>query len=117
MWVVWLNLVVVDAEGVAALPDRRASPSRLGWEEAGGHRRHDDEGGHVVEVGHFGTQVEAGDLRVVPVDRKEDRRVAQDAEVEGVVGVLPDVISGEDEVFAEGLLEASMKLVAEAGLE
>ena len=38
-------------------------------------------------------------------------------EVEGVVGVLPDVVAADDEVLADGLLEAGVELVAEAGLE
>jgi hypothetical protein len=110
-------LVVVDAEGIAALSDGCACTCGLLWEEAGSHRRHHDEGGDVVEVGDFSPQVEAGYLRVVPVDGKEDRRVAEDAEVERVVGVLPDVVAGDDEVLAEGLLETNMELVAEARLK
>jgi hypothetical protein len=53
----------------------------------------------------------------MPVDGKGDRRVAQHAEVEGVVGVLPDVLSADDDPLAEGLLKASMELVAEAGVQ
>ena len=56
----------------------------------------------------------AGNLGVMPVDGEGDGRVAQHAEVEGVVRVLPDVFAAEDHVFAEGLLQAGMKLVAEA---
>ena len=70
-----------------------------------------------MEVGHVGAQREAGDLGVVPVDREGDRRVAEHAEVEGVVRVLPDVVAADDEVLAEGLLQAGVELVAEAGLE
>jgi hypothetical protein len=35
------SLVVVDAEGIATLPDGCACSSHLGWEETGGDRRHD----------------------------------------------------------------------------
>ena len=110
-------LVVIDAEGKSALPDGCAGAGDLRREEARRHRGHDDEGGDVVEVRHIGTQGEAGDLGVVPVDGEGDGRVAEDAEVEGVVGVLPDVVAADDEVLAEGLLETGVKLVAEAGLQ
>ena len=69
------------------------------------------------KVGHVGAECVAGDLGVVPVDGEGDGGVAEDGEVEGVVGVLPDVVAGEDEVLAEGLLQAGVELVAEAGLE
>jgi len=110
-------LVVVDAEGKAAGPYRSACTCGLWGEEPRSYRGHNDEGGEIVEVGDIGTKGEAGDLGVMPVDGERDGRVAKDAEVEGVVGVLPDVVSAEDQVLAEGLLEASMKLVAVAGLQ
>jgi hypothetical protein len=53
----------------------------------------------------------------MPVDREEDRRVAQDGKVEGVVRVFPDVLAAEHEILAEGLLQAGMELVAVAGLK
>ncbi len=53
----------------------------------------------------------------MPVDGEGDGRVAEDAEVEGVVGVLPDVFAAEHGPLAEGLLEAGMELVAVAGVE
>ena len=56
-----------------------------------------------------------GNLRVVPLDGKGDRRVAQHAEVVGVVRVLPDVFAVDDQVSAEGLLQAGMEFVAIAG--
>ena len=68
----------------------------------------------------FGTSArnaKPGNLRVVPVDRERDRRIAEHAEVEGVVGVLPDVVAADDEVLAEGLLQPGVKLVAESGLQ
>ena len=45
-------LVVVDAEGIAALADGCSGAGDLRREEARGHRGHDDEGGEAVEVGH-----------------------------------------------------------------
>jgi len=44
-----------------------------------------------------------------------DGRVAQDAEIEGVVGVLPDVLATENDILADGLLESSVELIAETG--
>ena len=68
-------------------------------------------------VGNIRTQREAGDLGIVPVNRKGDGRIAQDTEVEGVVGVFPDVIATEDKVLAHSLLETGVKLVAETRLK
>ena len=70
-----------------------------------------------MEIGHLGVQGIAGNLGVMPVDGEGDGRVAQHAEVEGVVGVLPDVLAADDDVLAEGLLQAGVELVAEAGVE
>ena len=113
-----VSLVVVDAEGqVSRCSGGRADASDLRVEEARGHRGHHDEGADAMRLGNIGAKREARDLRVIPFDGEGDRRCTQDAEVVGVVGVLPDVVSAEDEVFAEGLLEAGMELVAEAGVE
>jgi hypothetical protein len=59
-----------------------------------------------VPSGDFDVEGVAGDFGVVPVDGEEDWRVAQDGKVEGVSGVLPDVLAAEDQVLAEGLLDA-----------
>ena len=53
----------------------------------------------------------------MPVDRKGDGRVAQHAEVESIVRVLPDVFAAHNSALAEGLLESGMELVAETGLQ
>ena len=70
-----------------------------------------------MKVGNIRAQREAGDFRVVPVDRKGDGRIAQNTEVESVVGVFPNVVAAEDKVLAESLLEAGMKLVAKTRLQ
>ena len=108
--------VVVDAEGLAALADGGAGARRLRREEARRDGGHDDEAREIVEVGDIGAEREAGDFGVMPVDGKGDGRVAEHAEVEGVVRVLPDVLAADDEVLAEGLLEAGVELIAKAGL-
>ena len=69
-----------------------------------------------MEVGHIRAQVKARDLGVMPVDREGDGGVAQDGEIKGIVGVLPNVVAGEDEVLADSLLQTRMELIAEARL-
>ena len=95
----------------------RTGPGRLRRKEARCHRRHDHERADVVVVGDIRAQGEAGDLGVVPVDGKGDRRIAEHAEVEGIVGVFPDVVAAKHKILARCLLEAGMKLVAETGLK
>ena len=107
-------LVVIDAEGQPVWPTVAPAPATCG-----GKKRADTDdmtriGGEVVEVGHVHVQGIAGNLGVVPVDGEGDGSVAEHAEVECVVGVLPDVFAAEDEVFAEGLLEAGMEFVADS---
>ena len=87
----------------------------LRGEEARRHGREDDLGGEVVDLGDVEAAVEAGDLGVVPADGEGNRRGAEDGEVVGVMRVLPDVVGGEDGVARERLLEAGVKVVAEAG--
>ena len=113
-------LVVVDAEGsvdvrISARLDGRAEAARLWGEEAGGYGGEDDLSGEVVDLGDVETAVEAGDLGIVPADGEGDGRRAKDRKVIGVVGVLPDVVGGEDSVAGECLLEAGVEVVAEAG--
>ena len=68
-----------------------------------------------MEVGNTDACVEPADLRVVPANWEEDRRVQQVAEVVRIVGVLPEVISINDEVSTERLLESRMEFIALAG--
>ena len=53
----------------------------------------------------------------MPIDRERNRRIAEHAEVECVVGVLPDVVAADDEILAKGLLQPGMKLVLESWLQ
>ena len=110
-------LVMIDAEREPWRSHRCARTGGLGREEARGDRGHDDECREAVIVRHIGAERKARYLRVVPVDGEEDRRVAEDAEVERVVSVLPDVIAADHDVLAEGLLQAGMELVAETRLQ
>ncbi len=68
-----------------------------------------------MEFGHVNMQGEAGNLRVMPVDGEGDGRIAQHGKVEGIVGVLPDVLAADDDVASHGLLQAGVEFVAIAG--
>ena len=108
-------LIVIDAERSTACLRSGASPGRLRRKEARSHRRRHKVRAEVVELGYIGVECVTGNLGVMPVDRKRDRRIAQYAEVERVVGVLPYVLAAEHHELAKRLLEARMKFVAEAG--
>src|SRR6201982_4289279 len=55
-----------------------------------------------------------GNLGVMPGDREEDWRVAENAKVVTIVRVLPDVLAGENQIFSEGCLDSSVKLISPA---
>src|ERR1039458_3920785 len=50
----------------------------------------------------------------MPINGERDGRVAQHAEVEAVVGVLPDIFAAQNEVPANRLLQPGVELVAES---
>ena len=108
--------VVVDAERTHGARDR-AHAANLRSEEARGHAGHHHDGRESVEVRHARAYGIAGDLGVVPLDRERDRRCAQDAEIVGVVRVLPDVLAINDQIFSERLLNPGVEFVAKAGSE
>ena len=76
---------------------------------------HDGQYRDAMEIGHAEARVEPTDLRVVPPNRKENRRVQQVAEVVSVVGILPEVITVDDQVSPERLLKSRMEFVALPG--
>src|SRR5271154_674230 len=108
--------VVVNPEGAEASGGDRdgAYAADLWSEEASGDAGHNDQRGEAVEIRDIRTNGIARDFRIVPLDGEGDRRGAQDAEVVGVVRVLPDVLAVDDQIFSEGLLQAGVKLVAKA---
>src|ERR1700684_2323715 len=59
----------------------------------------------------------SGNLRGGPLDRISDRRIAEYAEVESLVSVLPDIFAVQNQVFAKRLRKADMELIAVAGAE
>ena len=108
-------LVVVDAERTHGSSGSGAHAADLRSEEARGHAGHHHDGREAVEVRHARADGIAGNLGVVPLDRERDRRCAQDAEVVGVVRVLPDVLAIHDQVFSECLLKPGVEFIAKAG--
>src|SRR5436189_5740713 len=82
-------LIMIDAEHWSVTG---AQPADLRLEVASRSVAHDGQDREAMEVGHADARVEPADLRVVPPNRKENRRVQQVAEVVSVVGVLPEVV-------------------------
>src|SRR5580700_2865854 len=110
---------MVDSENARAAlsPRRNTKPGDLRLEESRRHARHHHESAESMIVRHASPKGKARDLRVVPLYRERDRSIAQDAEIEAVMGVLPDVISVDDEVLAERLLKSSVKFIAPSGMQ
>ena len=81
-------LVVVDAER-ACCGQIRAQAADLWIEETGVDAAEHDESGQTVKIGDTGANRKPADLGVVPGNREGDRRVEQDAEVEGIMSVFP----------------------------
>src|SRR6185369_15237322 len=78
------------------------------------------EGPIGLESAQVGGADPAGDavqFRLVPGNREGDGGVQQGAEIVAVVGVLPEVIGVQQQIAAEGLLQAGVELVASAGLD
>src|SRR5664279_5682773 len=109
------GFVVIDAETPRG-PRGSGSGSRdLRSEEAGSDAGHDYQRGEAVIHRHAGAQRKSGNLRVMPLDREEDRRIAQYAEIVGAVRVLPDVFAVDHQELSYGLLQTGMEFIAKAG--
>ncbi len=106
------TLIVINAKNTRRRRGICASSGDLRGEEPRGHARHHNERRQSVEIRHRSADCESGDLGPGPLDRESDRRVTKNAEVIGVMGVLPDVLTVENEVPPERLLQASMKFIA-----
>ncbi len=52
----------------------------------------------------------------MPVNGEGDGRIAEHTEVEGIVRVLPDVITTYNKIASKGLLKSGMELIAEPWL-
>src|SRR2546423_1209779 len=104
-------LIVIDAKHRAALANRHAESADLGWEIAGCHAGHDYECGKSMEVRHVNAKQPSWNFGIMPIDRKSDGCIAKNAEVVGVVRVLPYVLAIDKQVLAECLLQSGMELI------
>ena len=59
----------------------------------------------------------SGNFGVVPLDGERDWRAHQDAEVVAIVGIIPNLLSGENQIMTEGLLKSGVEFIAPAGAE
>ena len=109
------SLVMVDTENSRGRQRSGSCSSDLWFKEPGRDAGHYHQRAEAMVDRHAGAQREAGNLGVVPLNREGDRRVAQHAEVVGVMRVLPDIFAIDDQEFAKGLLQASMEFIAIAG--
>ena len=107
-------LVVIDSEHSSRCCRRCSGSADLRGEEPGSHTGKHHEGGESVEIRHTYPAGKSRDFGVVPRDWEENRRVAQNAEIVPIVGVFPDVLTGEDNIPPEGLLHPSVELIAPA---
>src|SRR5580698_4573350 len=102
------SLVVVDTE--YAKPNwSGADPRHLRAEKARRYARCHQKRRQPVEVGNRGADGIAGNLRALPFNRIGDRSIAQHTEVEGLVGVFPNIFRVDHQVLAEGLLKSRME--------
>src|SRR6266700_1090112 len=65
-----------------------------------------------MEIRHAHATGKARDFGPVPRDREEYRRVAEYAEIVGIVSVFPDVLAGKHQIPANCLLQANVKLIS-----
>ena len=110
------KLVVVDAEH-RDCSRRGADSADLRPEKARGHAGHNHEGRKTVEVRQAGADRIAGNLGTLPFDGIRDRRIAQHAEVECLVRILPDVFGIDHQVPSKSLLETRVELIAVTGAQ
>ena len=107
--------VVVNAEWRPIAPGTVARPLRsAGVKKRAATLEKTISAENPWKFGHADAAGVSGNLGVVPLDRKGDRSGAEHAEVVGVVGVLPDVFAGEDDILSEGLLKAGVEFIAPA---
>ena len=92
--------VVIDAEwgDIASATPRRDSPgsSKLRVEEACCYARENEKSRESMEVGHTHPPGNGGNLGVMPFDRESEWSAPEHAEVIRIMGIFPDVLTGED---------------------
>ena len=53
----------------------------------------------------------------MPSDGEKDRSIGKDAEIVSGMCVLPNIVAGNNQILAEGLLESRVEFISEAGLK
>ena len=107
-------LVVVDAEDHWRAGSSSCT-AELGLEEPRCNTGEDHQRGESMEIWHAHTPRKSRNLGSVPRNREKDGGVAEYAEIVCIVGVLPDVLAGEDQIPAKRLLETGVELITPAG--
>src|SRR5258708_33359967 len=105
-------LIMVNAEYTGGRIGARTADLRP--EEARGGTAENGKCRQPVIAGHAHANPETADLRVVPGNREENRRVEQNTEIVSAVRVLPQIVGVHDRELAKGLLKAGMELIAPA---
>src|SRR5712664_1754138 len=105
---------MIDAKHGSALSHRHTQAADLRREIPRRNAGHHDQRRKAVEVRHAGPDGVTRNLGVVPHDRKRDWSIAQNAEVVGVVRVLPKIFGIYHQILSECLLETSMELIPKA---
>src|ERR1700716_159769 len=70
-----------------------------------------------MEVRHAHAPGNAGDLRIMPFNRESKRSRPEHTEIVCVMGVLPYILAGEDQVLPERLLQTGMEFIPPARAE
>src|SRR4029077_16286021 len=68
-----------------------------------------------MDVRHAHTPRNSGNLGVVPFNRESEWSAPEYAEVICVVGVFPDILTGEHQISSQSLLQTNVEFVAPAG--
>src|SRR5579871_3659524 len=108
------GLIVIDPEGSRARSSRvvEQNAADLRPEEPRTSMPKHSIGGYAVYLRNRCLHSEAIDLRFRPLNRKRQRRIEQNIEVEITIGVLPEVFAIDDQVFANALLKSGVVLAA-----
>src|SRR5581483_2368109 len=110
-------LIVVNAENPGRSRGSGSRAADLRREESGRDTGEHNQSGEPMEIRNAHAPGESRDLRALPLDGKRNRRCTENAEVVSIVRVLPDVLTGNDEVFPKRLLNASVEFIAPARTE
>src|SRR5256885_1399512 len=103
---------MVDAKHGTALSYCDSQPTDLRRKIPGGDAGHNYQCGEAMEVRDTRANGPSRNLGIVPNDGEGHRGIAEHAEVEAVVGVLPDVLPVDDQIFSKGLLQPGVELVS-----